>query len=202
MWECVHSAGHWAGEVYNRRKNGEVFPQHLTVTVVKDSNGVVSNHVATLTDITMNKAAAEEIKHLAFYDSLTGLPNRRLMVDRLNQALVFSARTGRDGAVLFLDLDHFKTLNDSLGHDVGDLLLQQVAERLVNCVREGDTVARLGGDEYVVLLEDFFYEKRIFIYYLFFFFVFFKLTFKKKNLVFILKKIKNFFYFLSHKSQF
>jgi diguanylate cyclase (GGDEF)-like protein/PAS domain S-box-containing protein len=154
MWECVHAAGHWAGEVYNRRKNGEVFPQHLTVTVVKDSNGAVTNHVATLTDITMNKAAAEEIKHLAFYDPLTGLPNRRLMVDRLNQALVFSARTGRDGAVLFLDLDHFKTLNDSLGHDVGDLLLQQVAERLVNCVREGDTVARLGGDEYVVLLEE------------------------------------------------
>ncbi|MDI1308035.1 MAG: PAS domain S-box protein [Methylotenera sp.] len=153
MWECVHATGHWAGEVYNRRKNGEVFPQHLTVTVVKDVYGIVTNHVATLTDITMNKAAAEEIKHLAFYDSLTGLPNRRLMVDRLNQALVFNARTGRDGAVLFLDLDHFKTLNDSLGHDVGDLLLQQVAERLVGCVREGDTVARLGGDEYVVLLE-------------------------------------------------
>ncbi|MDI1299739.1 PAS domain S-box protein [Methylotenera sp.] len=153
MWECVHATGHWAGEVYNRRKNGEVFPQHLTVTVVKNANGVVTNHVATLTDITMNKAAAEEIKHLAFYDSLTGLPNRRLMVDILNQALVFNARTGQDGAVLFLDLDHFKTLNDSLGHDVGDLLLQQVAERLVSCVREGDTVARLGGDEYVVLLE-------------------------------------------------
>jgi diguanylate cyclase (GGDEF)-like protein/PAS domain S-box-containing protein len=153
MWECVHTTGRWTGEVSNRRKNGEIFPQHLTLTIVKDAKGIVTNYVATLTDITMNKAAAEEIKHLAFYDSLTGLPNRRLMVDRLNQALVFNARSGQDGAVLFLDLDHFKTINDSLGHDIGDLLLQQVAERLVSCVREGDTVARLGGDEYVILLE-------------------------------------------------
>ncbi|MDP3088746.1 MAG: PAS domain S-box protein [Methylotenera sp.] len=154
MWKTVETTGHWAGEIYNRRKNGEIYPQHLTITVVLDLEGNVSNYVANITDITMSKTAAEEIQHLAFYDPLTRLPNRRLFVDRLNQALVASARNGKDGAVLFLDLDHFKTLNDTLGHDVGDLLLQQVAERLTACVREGDTVARLGGDEYVVLLED------------------------------------------------
>jgi len=107
-----------------------------------------------ITDITDHKQAEEEIKHLAFYDALTQLPNRRLMQDRLQQAMATSARSGKYGALLFIDLDHFKTLNDTLGHDIGDLLLQQVAQRLVTCVREGDTVARLGGDEFVVMLED------------------------------------------------
>jgi diguanylate cyclase (GGDEF)-like protein len=104
--------------------------------------------------ITQRKQAEEEIKNLAFYDPLTQLPNRRLLMDRLKQALASSARSGREGALLFIDLDNFKTLNDTLGHDVGDLLLQQVAQRLESCVREGDTVARLGGDEFVVMLED------------------------------------------------
>ncbi|MBI5438451.1 MAG: EAL domain-containing protein [Nitrosomonadales bacterium] len=104
--------------------------------------------------ITQRKRAEEEIKNLAFYDPLTQLPNRRLLMDRLKQALASSARSGREGALLFIDLDNFKALNDTLGHDVGDLLLQQVAQRLESCVREGDTVARLGGDEFVVMLED------------------------------------------------
>jgi diguanylate cyclase (GGDEF)-like protein len=102
----------------------------------------------------MSKAASDEIKSLAFYDPLTKLPNRRLLLDRLRQSLITHARSRQRGALLFIDLDHFKTLNDTLGHDVGDLLLQQVAERLINCVREGDTVARLGGDEFVILLEN------------------------------------------------
>ncbi|MDO9204445.1 PAS domain S-box protein [Methylotenera sp.] len=154
MWDKIAINGGWEGEVWNRRKNGEVYPQHLTITAVKDSEDAVTNYVASFTDVTLRNAAEAEINHLAFYDVLTRLPNRRLLIDRLNHALSAGARLGWGGALLFLDLDHFKTLNDTLGHDVGDLLLRQVAERLTACVREGDTVARLGGDEFVVMLED------------------------------------------------
>lgn len=116
--------------------------------------GDVVGGIAIIQDLTGHKRATEEIEQLAFYDPLTNLPNRRLLLDRLNHALRSCARTGKRGALLFLDLDHFKTLNDTLGHDIGDLLLQQVADRLLRCVREGDTVARLGGDEYVVMLNN------------------------------------------------
>ena len=154
MWQSIQASGTWKGEIWNRRKNGEVYPEWLTITAVKDGNGAVTNYVATLTDITGRKAAEEEIRNLAFYDPLTQLPNRRLLMDRLHQALAGSERSRKRGALLFIDLDHFKTLNDTLGHDKGDLLLQQVAQRLTACVREADTVARLGGDEFVVMLED------------------------------------------------
>ncbi|MBE0469157.1 MAG: bacteriohemerythrin [Methyloprofundus sp.] len=154
MWDSIKQTGQWQGEIWNRRKNGEIYPEYLMITAVKDTNGRITNYVATITDITISKAASDEIKSLAFYDPLTQLPNRRLLLDRLNQAQAFSARSHQKGALLFLDLDHFKTLNDTLGHDVGDLLLQKVASRLSKCVREGDTVARLGGDEFVVLLEN------------------------------------------------
>ena len=154
MWDSIKRTGAWNGEIWNRRKNGEIYPERLAITAVKGNAGEVTHHVGTLHDITSRKAAEAEIKNLGFYDSLTGLPNRRLLLDRLKQALASSVRSGRKAALLFIDLDDFKTINDSLGHATGDLLLQHVAQRLTSCVREEDTVARLGGDEFVVMLED------------------------------------------------
>lgn len=144
----------WEGEIRNRRKDGSEYPVHIIVTAVKDAHGIISNYVATMTDISLRKEAEEKIEQLAFYDPLTKLPNRRLLMDRLHQALATGARTLKHGALLFIDLDNFKTLNDTHGHDMGDLLLQQVASRLLGCVRDGDTVSRLGGDEFVVMLEN------------------------------------------------
>ena len=154
MWKSINQTGSWRGEVKNRRKNGDIYPQYLTITSVVDQNGKVINYVATLADISETKAAEEEIKYLAFYDHLTGLPNRQLLLDRLSQALVSSTRSKHNGALLFIDLDNFKNLNDTLGHNLGDKLLVQVAERLNSCIREGDTVSRFGGDEFVVILEE------------------------------------------------
>ncbi len=154
MWEQINSEGSWEGEILNRRKNDELYLEFLSITAVKDQNGSVTNYVATFTDITKSKEAAEKIKSLAFFDTLTGLPNRRLLLDRLHQAFISSARSGRICALMFIDLDNFKNINDTLGHDIGDLLLQQTTQRLMSCIRKGDTVARLGGDEFVVVLEE------------------------------------------------
>lgn len=152
MWASLNRIGYWEGEIWNKRKNGELFPEHLCITVIKDKLGVITNYVATMNDITMSRKAADEIQQLAFYDVLTGLPNRRLLLERLKLALAYSVRTGNYGSIFFLDLDNFKVLNDTLGHDIGDLLLQAVAQRLESCVREGDTIARLGGDEFVIII--------------------------------------------------
>lgn len=154
LWSALNATGTWEGEIWNRRKNGEIYPEYLSITAVKNIQGVVSNFVASLSDITARKAAENEIRSLAFFDPLTRLPNRRLLSDRLEHALASSARTGMTGAILFIDLDNFKSLNDTLGHDTGDMLLQQVAQRLSSCVREDDTVARMGGDEFVLILEN------------------------------------------------
>lgn len=154
IWNSVMRDGSWHGEVVNQRKNGELFPEWLSITAVYGVDGQVSHCVASLADITTRKMAEEEIRHLAYYDPLTGLPNRRLLMDRLKHALSSSSRSGLHLALIFLDLDHFKDLNDTLGHDQGDSLLQQAAARISDCMREGDTVARLGGDEFVIILED------------------------------------------------
>jgi diguanylate cyclase (GGDEF)-like protein len=154
MTESLACNGTWQGEIWNRRKDGEVYPEWLNISAVKDDAGRVTHYVAIFTDISERKSAASQIQHLAYYDSLTGLPNRRLLMDRLEQALTASARHRRRSALLFVDLDNFKMINDTLGHQQGDLLLEQTAMRLSSCSREGDTVARLGGDEFVVMLED------------------------------------------------
>ncbi|WP_394791754.1 EAL domain-containing protein [Rhodoferax sp.] len=145
--------GEWAGELWSQRKNGQVFPQWVSINAVYTAAREVSHYVATLVDITERKAVEEQIRQLAFFDPLTNLPNRRLLMDRLQRSLAVSERSKRTGALLFIDLDHFKNLNDTQGHEKGDLLLQQVAQRLVGCVRDCDTVARLGGDEFLVMLE-------------------------------------------------
>ena len=152
MTDSIQRHGRWQGEIWNRRKNGELYPEWLMITSVKDASGQVTNYVAALTDITLRKQAEDEIKNLAFHDALTQLPNRRLLNDRLRQAMAASKRSAYYGALMFLDLDNFKPLNDAYGHEVGDLLLVEVAQRLKACVREMDTVARFGGDEFVVML--------------------------------------------------
>lgn len=150
--QFVLHAGEWGGEITQRRKGGSMLTAEAHWTLVRNDEGQPQSVLAINTDITQRKRAESEIQHLAFYDSLTGLPNRQLLLDRFKQARAASARSRQTGALLFIDLDNFKLLNDTLGHDMGDLLLQQVAPRLVSCVRESDTVARLGGDEFVVIL--------------------------------------------------
>ena len=153
MWSELLATGKWAGEVWDRRKSGEIYPKLMTITAVRDDSQRATHYVAVFRDISNRKKSEQEIHQLAFYDSLTQLPNRRLLADRLQQAVAASVRNGKHGALLFLDLDHFKTINDTQGHVMGDQLLIEVARRLQICVREGDSVARLGGDEFVVVLE-------------------------------------------------
>ncbi len=152
MWESLHKHGQWKGEIWNKRKNGEIYPQWQSITSTHNHRGEVTHYISTFQDITERKRAEARIRQMAFYDSLTILPNRTLLMDQLHRELAISIRRNTYSAVLFLDLDRFKTINDSLGHPAGDTLLQQVALRLKNTVREEDTVARLGGDEFVVLL--------------------------------------------------
>lgn len=153
IYESISKDNYWQGEIWNRRKNGEVYPQWLIISVVSDSNKKITNYVGSFTDISQNKAAEDKIQELAFYDPLTGLPNRRLLQDRLGHVFSSNSRHQEYGALLFIDLDNFKTLNDTKGHNIGDMLLVEVAKRLRNHIREADTVARFGGDEFVVLLE-------------------------------------------------
>jgi diguanylate cyclase (GGDEF)-like protein/PAS domain S-box-containing protein len=152
MWEAVEASGSWQGEVVVTSKSGGRYTRWLTVSLVKDSNEEITHFIGTFFDCSERKKAEKRINELAFFDQLTGLPNRVLLLDRARQVIIENERTGNFGALLFIDLDNFKVLNDTLGHDVGDLQLKLVAERLTGCVRAEDTIARFGGDEFVVLL--------------------------------------------------
>ncbi len=154
LWERLLEKGSWTGEIWDKRKNGEIYPKWITISAVKNVEGKTTEYVAIFTDITERKKAEEEIHSLAYYDILTSLPNRRFLLDKLRQAQSISARSRNFGALLFLDMDRFKILNDTLGHDFGDLFLIEIAKRLQSCVRDADTVARVGGDEFVVLIEE------------------------------------------------
>jgi len=154
IWRKVEQDHFWQGELQYRHKAGRLFPVWQSISAVVARDGGISHYVIAFSDVSQRKEAEEKIRHLAFYDPLTQLPNRRLLIDRLGHALATAARHHRHGALLFLDFDHFKILNDTEGHDAGDQLLVEIARRLHGCVRQVDTVARLGGDEFVVLLEN------------------------------------------------
>lgn len=154
MWHALQEVGRWRGEVWNRRKNGEVFPEWLTISSVTDSNGMLTHFVGVFSDISQIKHSQEQLDYLAHHDALTGLPNRLLLNERLEQAIRHADRHHSQLALLFVDLDRFKHINDSLGHPAGDQLLRLVAEQFVEMVRQGDTVSRIGGDEFVLLLEE------------------------------------------------
>ena len=153
MWCDLQERGSWQGEIWNRRKSGEIYPLAISIGAVKDEHDRVTHYVSTFIDITSNKSSEEQVRKLAFFDPLTQLPNRRLLLERLEHALRSCARHKGKGALLFVDLDNFKSVNDTVGHHEGDLLLEQVSRILLSCVREEDTVARLGSDEFVVMLE-------------------------------------------------
>ncbi|OAI16100.1 hypothetical protein A1359_08770 [Methylomonas lenta] len=154
MWATLKREKFWQGEVWDRRKNGDIYPKWLTINAVTGADGRACNYVAAFTDISQHKEAQAAIHRLAFYDPLTDLPNRRLLQDRLQQCLKNCSRHHHYGAVLIIDVDHFKTVNDTMGHHVGDQLLIYIAKQLEQSVRIGDTVARLGGDEFIILLEN------------------------------------------------
>lgn len=154
MWDSLKTHGWWQGEIWNRRKNGETYPEWLTINVVKDSNGNPMNYIGIFSDITIIKDAQRRFEFLATHDELTDLPNRTLFLDRIHQAITRAERQGSTFAVLFIDIDNFKPVNDSHGHQAGDQLLREIASRLRLCTRAIDTIARFGGDEFVLLIDE------------------------------------------------
>ncbi len=153
MWQQIIEYGHWQGEIWNRRKSGELYPEWLSISTVRDEQGVIQNYIGIFSDITERKHQEEHIKQLAFFDPLTRLANRTLLMDRMKHALANAERNQEGVAVIFIDLNRFKEVNDLYGHDIGDDVLVTSAQRLANTLRQGETLARLGGDEFVVIVE-------------------------------------------------
>jgi diguanylate cyclase (GGDEF)-like protein/PAS domain S-box-containing protein len=152
MWQSLAETDHWQGELSDRRKSGETYPKRLSISVVRDADGNIVNYIGSFEDITERKAAEDNMRYLAHHDALTSLPNRFSLYERMDQLIAFARRFGTSVAVMLIDLDGFKTINDIFGHNTGDQLLIQVAKRLQQSVRDSDIVARLGGDEFVVVL--------------------------------------------------
>lgn len=163
MWQAIQEKGSWRGEIWNRRKSGEVYAEMLSIDAVRDQSGQIQHYVGAFSDISLIKEHQAELERIAHYDTLTGLPNRRLLADRLGQELARSRRTGRILGICFLDLDGFKPVNDHFGHEAGDNLLIEIAHRLQKISRAGDTVARIGGDEFVILFCDLVQEQECFL---------------------------------------
>lgn len=154
MWRTLNASGYWSGEIWDRRKSGEIYPKWVSISAVRDGQHQVTHYIGIFSDITERKKAEAQIEFLAYHDALTKLPNRLLARDHLEMAIAYAQRSGTKIAVLFLDLDNFKTINDSFGHATGDALLIEVARRLRDCTRETDTISRQGGDEFLVLLSN------------------------------------------------
>ena len=154
LWQCLTEQGHWSGELWNRRKNGELYAELQNISAVRDEKGQITQYVALCSDITRRKAQEAQLEHMAHYDTLTGLPNRALQADRLRQAMAQAVRRGLHLALVYIDLDGFKLVNDTLGHAAGDFLLITLAQRMKQALRDGDTLARIGGDEFAAVLID------------------------------------------------
>ena len=154
LWETVLATGHWHGDLWDRHKDGSVYSKYLSISAIRNSNGELTHFIGIFYDNSERRNVEERLEHLAHYDTLTGLPNRSLLRDRIEQAVERAIRLGTKVAMFYLDLDHFKAINDTLGHAAGDALLKAVAQRMKTCVRAVDTIARLGGDEFVVLAPD------------------------------------------------
>jgi diguanylate cyclase (GGDEF)-like protein/PAS domain S-box-containing protein len=154
LWDSLHKDGVWKGELWNRKKTGEEYVENATISVVYDDNKAIQNYISIFTDISEQKRQHDELEYHAHYDVLTNLPNRMLFADRMNQAITYALRNKQLIAVVYIDIDGFKAVNDSYGHDVGDKLLVSLSEKMTNLLRKSDTVSRVGGDEFIALLVD------------------------------------------------